>query len=526
MTLRMINARIEDGRWRMAQKPARHPPSSNLHLRIRRSRGAILFAAMWVLVILGSLIIVMARSVQVEATASANRLSAIQADAIERASEQFVLAQVDGAQGDAVSVASIDAEAVPVGDGYFWLLHPDPDDDTQYRFGIVDEASKLNLNRADSPMFQMLPNMSTDMADAIVDWRDPDDTISGNGAESEYYVSLTPRPYNAKNANFESVEELLLVRDFTKDILFGYDLNRNGVLDDYERSLGGGSGLQVSVNSGASDSRGLFNYVTVNSVEPNTTVDGQTRINVNDADTSALQQALSDALGANRATQILNQLAPYYARGRGGNGANGRPVNTGTGGTGTGTAGQQQQILNVFTDMGTFYVASGMKPDEFDKVADKLTASQEKTLTGLINVMTAPRQVLQCLPGLQSGDADLLVAQRGSQSTTASIAWIFTALQPTTAARIAPYLTNRSFVYSADIVAVSGDGRSFKRVRIVVDAQKSPAKIIYRRDLTGWGWPLDRQIQAQMRAGRFGSYSQGTSGSGGRMGGGSGSTVR
>src|SRR5437660_4003449 len=155
-----------------------------IHFRCQCRRGAILFAAMWVLVILGSLIIVMARSVQVEATASANRLSAIQTDAIERAAEQFVLAQVDGAQGDAVYVTSTDAEAIPVGDGYFWLLHPDPDDDRQYRFGIVDESSKLNLNKADSPMLQMLPNMTSDMADAIVDWRDPDDTISGNGAES------------------------------------------------------------------------------------------------------------------------------------------------------------------------------------------------------------------------------------------------------------------------------------------------------------------------------------------------------
>jgi type II secretory pathway component PulK len=519
---------IQDGGWSVARRLPRHLPSSIP----RPHRGAILFAAIWVLVIVGSLIIVMARSMQVEATSSANRLSAIQADAIEKAGEAWVLAQVDGAQGDAVSVTSIDAEAIPVGDGYFWLLHPDADDDSQYRFGIVDEASKLNLNTADSQMLQMLPNITSDMADAIVDWRDPDDTITGNGAESEYYLSLNPRPYNAKNANFETVEELLLVRDFTKDVLFGNDLNRDGVLDQYERSLSGGGGMAAAVNSGATDSRGLFNYVTVNSVEPNTTVDGQARINVNDADTSALQQALSDALGANRATQIINQLAPSYARGRagagGGGGGGNAPAGGNTGGTGAGTGTgtgangqpQQQQILNVFADMGTFYIASGMKPDEFDKVADKLTARQEKTLTGLVNVMTAPRQVLQCLPGLQSGDADLLVAQRSSQSTTASIGWVFTALQPTTAARIAPYLTNRSFIYSADIVAVSGNGRSFKRVRIIVDAQKSPAKIIYRRDLSGWGWPLDRQTQAALRSGRFSSM-QGTAGSGGRMGGGS-----
>src|SRR5689334_10413844 len=121
MTLRVASPRMKDRGSRMA---TRYPPSSILHPRFRSRRGAILFAAMWVLVILGSLIIVMARSVQVEATASANRFSAIQADAIEHAAEQFLQAQVDGAQGDAVSVTSIDAEAIPVGDGYFWLLQP------------------------------------------------------------------------------------------------------------------------------------------------------------------------------------------------------------------------------------------------------------------------------------------------------------------------------------------------------------------------------------------------------------------
>ncbi len=63
------------------------------------------------------------------------------------------------------------------------------------------------------------------------------------------------------------------------------------------------------------------------------------------------------------------------------------------------------------------------------------------------------------------------------------------------------YITGTSFQYSADIVAVSGDGRSFKRVRIVVDARTQPAKIVYRKDLTDLGWPLPPDVRTELRPG-------------------------
>jgi hypothetical protein len=144
---------------------------------------------------------------------------------------------------------------------------------------------------------------------------------------------------------------------------------------------------------------------------------------------------------------------------------------------------------------------------------------------------TAPSQVLMCLPGIQQGDADTIVASRPSNSggigtaggtglTTSSnssssssntspnattpntdLTWLFQAVQPQTAASIGPYITTRSFQYSADIVAVSGDGRAFRRVRIVVDARSSPPVIIYRKDLTSSGWPLPPDIRTSMRQG-------------------------
>ena len=57
------------------------------------------------------------------------------------------------------------------------------------------------------------------------------------------------------------------------------------------------------------------------------------------------------------------------------------------------------------------------------------------------------------------------------------------------------------FLVSADLVAISGDGRAFRRCRVVVDASASPPKVLYRQDLTHLGWPLEPEIMAGLRSG-------------------------
>jgi len=58
------------------------------------------------------------------------------------------------------------------------------------------------------------------VVDSILDWRDPDDFYRVNGAENDYYQSLK-EPYNCKNGNLDSIEELLLVRGVTTDLFHG-----------------------------------------------------------------------------------------------------------------------------------------------------------------------------------------------------------------------------------------------------------------------------------------------------------------
>lgn len=99
----------------------------------------------------------------------------------------------------------------------------------RYEVRVIDEAGKLALNKLDASVFRLIfdnleiPEEEAEtIADSIVDWSDSDDLHLTNGAESEYYEGLD-RPYRAKNANFDSVQELLLVRGVTREIFYGSD---------------------------------------------------------------------------------------------------------------------------------------------------------------------------------------------------------------------------------------------------------------------------------------------------------------
>jgi len=59
------------------------------------------------------------------------------------------------------------------------------------------------------------------IVNSIIDWQDRDDLRTGDdGAESDYYLGLTPS-YRAKNARIDSIEELILVRGVTADLVYG-----------------------------------------------------------------------------------------------------------------------------------------------------------------------------------------------------------------------------------------------------------------------------------------------------------------
>jgi len=89
---------------------------------------------------------------------------------------------------------------------------------------LFNEASRIDLNSASQEQLLVLlelagasEELSAALADAIVDWRDPDDLAQLHGAEDDAYRAAG-RDYGARDAPFVSVEELRQVLGMTPEL--------------------------------------------------------------------------------------------------------------------------------------------------------------------------------------------------------------------------------------------------------------------------------------------------------------------
>lgn len=88
---------------------------------------------------------------------------------------------------------------------------------------IYDHAGKINLQRLSKRRLrQLLEKRIGDdlekmdaLQDAWQDWIDRDDMKRANGAEKDYYETLSP-PYEPRNSRLETVEEFLLIKGFAE----------------------------------------------------------------------------------------------------------------------------------------------------------------------------------------------------------------------------------------------------------------------------------------------------------------------
>jgi len=112
--------------------------------------------------------------------------------------------------------------------------------DGQEWAGPLDEHSKLNINLANKATLQNVPNMTMDVVDSIMDWRDSDNDVQALGAEADYYRNRG-FSYAPRNGDFRNIAELELVAGAWPQYVRGEDWNLNGRLDpnenDGKRSL-------------------------------------------------------------------------------------------------------------------------------------------------------------------------------------------------------------------------------------------------------------------------------------------------
>ena len=434
--------------------------------RQHRTDGTVLIVTIWVVLVLAGLALVFARSMRVAAIVSANHIASLEAECIADGACDYIRARLASDEEEEATSSTDDDtyRALQVGVGYFWVLHSNLEDEDDYAYGLTDESGKINLNSASEEMLLNLPGMTAELAASIIDWRDEDSEVSTGGAEDEYYL-LQSEPYNCKNGSLQTVEEILLIKGASEELLYGEDTNLNGILDDHEND---GDLSEPSDNRDGRLDTGFYDYVTVYSVEANTDSEGNARINVSDSSSrSDFQTALQDVVKEDRALEIMNMMStnPSY-----------------------------DNILD-------FYFQVGLTSEEFASLADKLTTSDEEMLPGLVNVNTASKEVLLCLPGLEESDAEALLSYRERNGQQTSLAWVVDVLDQDKAVAVGSYITARSSQYSADLVCLAGNGRAYKRYKAVFDVQSGAPRLVYWKSMTSFGWPLDREIVATLRQG-------------------------
>jgi DNA uptake protein ComE-like DNA-binding protein len=91
---------------------------------------------------------------------------------------------------------------------------------------VIDEASKLNVNTATKKQLLELPDMTEEIADAIIDWRDKNDIPRQGGAEGGYYENLR-YGYSIRNGPFRTIDDELDKGWIAYLTCYSYDRNKD-----------------------------------------------------------------------------------------------------------------------------------------------------------------------------------------------------------------------------------------------------------------------------------------------------------
>lgn len=402
-------------------------------------RGAVLVGLLWCLALLTVLVLGMLHATQSDLRLARFHADRIQARhlawaGIERAKALLYQdARERSRSGLSHNGQLFDAPQhfrdIPLGRGTFRVMRgARPGEGGGVVFGVDDEESRLNLNTAEPEDLGKIEGMTPDLPPAIVDWRDADEQVTPNGAEAEHYLALNP-PYLPRNGPFFSVRELLLVRGIEPRLLFGDEDSDSGVPgfeEDADPGLAGVGGAASTLPEGRASVPGWARLLTVHSGVNNVSATGQERINVQTASeteltgvngiTADIARAIVAHRGQNRLESLADLLEVRPAP------PPGQPGGPGPDQPGVPGGGPPGEIRTTRGGPGNTGGAPVIDSRRLIDIADFLTTGSETLEPGLINVNTAPVEVLMCLPGVSRELAYAIVNHRGSAGYFANIA--------------------------------------------------------------------------------------------------------
>jgi len=404
--------------------------------------------------------------------------------------------------------------------GRFSIVTPVPSDEAPVvRFGLANESAKLNLAAllawdekkpgAARDALMKLPRMTNEVADSLLDWIDTDNHPREFGSEVDYYAGLDP-PYQPRNGLVGTIEELLLVRGMSRQLLLGSDHNRNGVIepievDKTEQVAGANSTSGDSVGGASMMHNGWSAWITLNSAEANLDPEGQPRINLNDRDLRGLHRRLSKHFDKQVADFVVlyRQFGPSTAT---------SAVLENTTGSIDWTR-KPTHLLATELDLAGVRVSAvfagkkdpvvlrsplGDDRSQLDqwlpKWLDYVTINPAPVIVGRININLAPREVLEAIPGLESADVDALLGRRRENSSNSGGSrrhptWLASegVISLDKMKPLMEFVTTGGDIHRGQVVGHFDDGGYQARVELVIDASVRPPRIVQWRNLRHLG---------------------------------------
>lgn len=347
----------------------------------------------------------------------------------------------------------------------------DFEDGSSFRLQIVDASSMINLNTATQNQLNMLP-LEQDQVDCLLDWIQAGLSARSDGAKDSFYNSL-PQPYNTKLAALTTVDELLLIDNWTAQTLY-QPPTITPTTTDWPTDQDG-------------NNLPLASIVTVDSQSPMTNANGQTMIN------------LSTARGSTAGGRVsLNNAAQTALR---------RLEARGLSTRGTSQLASHLPINSFHT---LFSKIPNLSQADEEVLLNNVTFSTATTKSGLYNINTTAEGVLDTIPNMTDGIASAIVQQQATGYSNLGALVSVGGMSRDKLMDLADELTVASNTWIARIYGQNGSvGVAYEAVIRNTNSQVQIVNLnrLNTAGIPSW-WAWDAEPTATLQAGDLGEQNQ------------------
>ena len=418
---RRVTEGIEPSRKPENQK-TRKQESQFACFLVRCEGGLSLISTLWLLTVLSVLATHFLYSIRLEQRAQANFADRTKFHYAAKAGFERAVVMLRGDETPYDSLGENWAEGLEeqIGDGSGSV------NALTYRVKITDEGAKININTADMSTIEGLLTLMGYQA------TEPTEQPLAQAIEQG-------RPYR-------TVRDLARVQGITSALLYGQQ-----VAADPNAVEGAVGDIGMDATGTQQNVPGLVDLLTVYSIDKNTDASGNARVNINNADGQQITQiqgnnnqpvfsqgekdalveqrefdSIGDLIDATAVTeQVFNNIRERISVESNDEEEDMVNINTADAGRLQTLDGIDEGIANRIIDhrnsQGNFQNVDQLKEvkliteEEFSSIVDRITTKDEATVSGSININTAPQEILQLLPGMDTDKAGAIITRRESQ---------------------------------------------------------------------------------------------------------------